>query len=215
MSGMTVVYVFQATGAVATSLSVAVALWVILWRDPRRERQRLIERDEERADAREAQLRTWREEAGAVQPQAIRISPDLTGGIHQWHCGYTNRSRTVISDATAIVTAIDQENPDRDVNYSVLDLKAHSELAESIGSGGRISPELAVIRQAQLAQTAVENFSSTLAPGGSSVMTYTVAEQPTGNTGVQFTVTVTWSDVSGNRWSRTNTTPPELLTQGV
>ncbi len=46
-------------------------------------------------------------------------------------------------------------------------------------------------------------------------MTYTVAEQPTGNTGVQFTVTVTWSDVSGNRWSRTNTTPPELLTQGV
>jgi len=193
MSGMTVVYVFQAIGAVATSLSVA--------------------------DAREAQLRTWREEAGAVQPQAIRISPDLTGGIHQWHCGYTNRSRTVISDATAIVTAIvtaiDQENPDRDVNYSVLDLKAHTELAESIGSGGRISPELAVIRQAQLAQTAVENFSSTLAPGGSSVMTYTVAEQPTGNTGVQFTVTVTWSDVSGNRWSRTNTTPPELLTQGV
>ncbi len=186
---MTVVYVFQAIGAVATSLSVA--------------------------DAREAQLRTWREEAGAVQPQAIRISPDLTGGIHQWHCGYTNRSRTVISDATAIVTAIDQENPDRDVNYSVLDLKAHTELAESIGSGGRISPELAVIRQAQLAQTAVENFSSTLAPGGSSVMTYTVAEQPTGNTGVQFTVTVTWSDVSGNRWSRTNTTPPELLTQGV
>jgi len=145
MSGMTVVYVFQAIGAVATSLSVAVALWVILWRDPHRERQRLIERDEERADAREAQLRTWREEAGAVQPQAIRISPDLTGGIHQWHCGYTNRSRTVIADATAIVTAIDQENPERDVNYSVLDLKAHTELAESIGRGGRRRTRLLLV----------------------------------------------------------------------
>jgi len=212
MSGMTVVYVFQAIGAVATSLSVAVALWVILWRDPRRERQRLVERDEERTDAREAQLRTWREEAGGVQPQAVRISPDLTGEVHQWHCDVTNRSRTVLSDVAVVVTAIDQENPDRDVGYSVLDLKAHTELAESIGGGGPISPELAAIRQAQLAQTAVENFSSTLAPGGSSVMTYTVAEHSTGDTGVQFAVTVTWSDVSGNRWSRTNTTAPELLT---
>jgi len=104
---------------------------------------------------------------------------------------------------------------DRDVNYSVLDLEAQTALAESIGSGGRISPELAAIRQAQLAQTAVENFSSTLAPGGSSVMTYTVAEQPTGNTGVEFAVTMTWADVSGNHWSRTNTAPPELLTQGA
>ncbi len=121
----------------------------------------------------------------------------------------------MISDATVVVTATDQKNPDRDIDYSVLNLKAHTELAESIGGGGPISPELAAITQAQLAQTAVENFSSTLAPGESSHMFYTVADHPAGNAGVQFAVTVTWSDVSGNRWSRTNTTPPELLTHGT
>lgn len=94
----------------------------------------------------------------------------------------------MISDVAVVVTASDQENPDRDVGYSILDLKAHTELAESIGGGGQISPQPAAIRHAQLAQTAVENFSTPLAPDGSSVMTYTVAEHPF----FRFTAPTTW-----------------------
>lgn len=80
MSGMTVVYVFQAIGAVATSLSVAVALWVILWRDPRRERQRLVERDEERADARRRNCGPGAKRPAASSPRPSASRPTSPAG---------------------------------------------------------------------------------------------------------------------------------------
>lgn len=206
---------FQILGVLLTAASVAGALWVILVRDPALARKREQERDDERLEAVKVEQAQLTAEARAVLVIAERVRFPVGGaspGVVVWMCGVRNLSRSVVTDVTVTVSAVDENDLHRLVTYEVTDPAANFAFGHVVGAGGRVTPEEAADLTANLEATKRENFARSLSPDATSAMLYNVSGLAAENQAVVFTVEASWTDLRRNRWSRRANEEPELKT---
>jgi hypothetical protein len=202
----------QATASVATTLSVIIALYVTVIREPRRAAE-----DARRSRARlDALHRVVRERIAAqarkVVPSCVRTP--LFGDLW-WAVRVDNSSRAVMTLLSVDVVAIDANGvamPDgcRQANNTMPINRAfdRSILALS-GSLNELPQQSPAVKQA-LRDAVVGHFSTewkrTLAPNQHTVMAYTTTSPDH-----SLRVEIVYEDEAGYQWRRTDTSQPERI----
>ena len=202
----------QAIAAVATTISVLIALYVTVVRDPRRAAEE-ARRSKARLDALHRVVRE------RIAAQARKVVPSCVRtpmfGDSWWTVRIDNASRAVMTLVSIDVEAIDANGiaiPDgcRQANNTMPVDQAFDRsilaLSGSLKSRFEQSP---AVKQA-LRDAVVGHFSTewkrTLSPNQHTMMAYT-----TTNPDHALRVTIVYEDEAGYQWRRTDTSQPERI----
>jgi len=202
----------QVTAAVATTVSVLIALYVTVIREPRRAAE-----EARRSTARlDALHRIVRERIAA---QARKVVPSCVRtpmfGDSWWAVRIDNASRAVMALISVDVEAIDSNGiavPDgcRRANNTMPVEQAFERsilaISGSLKGGFQHSPTAKqALRDAVVGHFSTE-WNRTLSPNQHTVMTYTATSPD-----YALRVTIVYEDEAGYQWRRTDTSQPERI----
>ncbi|MBV8177262.1 MAG: hypothetical protein JO045_00355 [Mycobacterium sp.] len=202
----------QATAAVATTLSVFIALYVTVVRDPRRAAEEARRREARMDTLRRAVRERIAAQARKVVPSCVRTA--MFGDLW-WTVRIDNAGRAVMTLLNVDVEAVDANgiaipNGCQQANNTMRVDQAfdRSILALSGSLEGRFQQSTAVkqaLRDAVVGHFATE-WKPTLSPNQHTVMAYTTTKPD-----YTLRVTIDYEDEAGYQWRRTDTSQPERI----
>jgi hypothetical protein len=203
----------QATGAIATTVGVLIALYIALIRDPREASEEHKHHVEQMAALHRARVERFEAHARKLVPSCVR-TPML--GPSSWVVRIDNAGNTATTILGVDVTGIDADGAEvpeacRQLNSAHpgdagVDRSIRSGLYESLESA-LDQPLTAAVKQAirdAVAVHFVNHWPRTLAPNHHAVMCYATTDPS-----YRLRVTIDYEDQAGFQWQRTDTTPPE------
>ena len=202
----------QATAAVATTLSVFIALYVTVVREPRRAAEEARRREARMDTLRRAVRERIAAQARKVVPSCVRTA--MFGDLW-WTVRIDNAGRAVMTLLNVDVEAVDANgiaipNGCQQANNTMRVDQAfdRSILALSGSLEGRFQQSTAVkqaLRDAVVGHFATE-WKPTLSPNQHTVMAYTTTKPD-----YTLRVTIDYEDEAGYQWRRTDTSQPERI----
>jgi len=212
-------YVAQATGAVATTIGVLVALYIAVVREPRKDAS---ERRHHAAQI-DALHRAERERVAA---QARKVVPSYVRtpmfGDSWWTVRIDNASNAMTTLLAVEVTALDtngfeiiggcrQANNTMSVDQ-VFDQTIRAALSDMSGSGfeRQLVPAFKHAIRDAIVGHLVSEWPHTLPPNQHAVMAYTTTDP-----NFRLRVTIDYEDEAGYQWQRTDTSQPSRTDEEV
>lgn len=207
----------QAIAAVATTISVMIALYVALIREPRKAAEER-RRHQAQVDAlRRAARKRVAAQARKVVPSCVR-APMF--GDSWWTVRIDNTSNAVTTILAVDVAAIDADGirvPDgcrQASNTMPVDQAFDRSIRAALSGGGsegsqhgtRLSPALKHAVQNALVGHLATEWERTLPPNHHTVMAYTTAKPE-----YTLRVTIDYEDEAGYQWRRTDISPPKRM----
>jgi hypothetical protein len=199
----------QATAAVATTLSVFIALYVTVVREPRRAAEEARRREARMDTLRRAVRERIAAQARKVVPSCVR-TPMF--GDSWWTVRIDNASNTMTNILAVDVTALDANGFEvadgcKQANSAVPFDEAFDRAVRAVRSESLVP----VLRQAirdTLAGHLVKRWPRVLPPHQYAIMAYTTSDPS-----YELRITIEYEDEVGFQWQRTDTSQPTRTDQ--
>jgi hypothetical protein len=209
----------QATGAIATTIGVLIALYVAVIREPRKAAEERRHHIAQMDALHRAEKERIAAQARKVVPSCVR-TPMF--GDSWWAVRIDNASHALTNILSVDVTALDTNGFEvscgcRPANNTMpveraFDRSMRAAISESLGEGLQRSLTGAfkqALRDAMVGQF-VKEWPHTVPPNQHALMAYT-----TTNPNYTLCVTIAYEDEAGYQWRRTDTSQPERMDNGA
>jgi hypothetical protein len=206
---------FQATAAIATTVGVLIALYLVVIRDPR---QASEEHEHHVAKIEALQRAQWERAAAQARKVVASCAKTPIFGDSSWTVRIDNGSNALATLLAVEVIALDPDGVEiphgcKSANGTMavdqaLDRSVQAVLSGPLRSGSE-RPLPATVKQAirdALVGHIVDGWPRTIPPNGHAVLAHRTSDPS-----YKVSVTIDYEDEAGYQWRRTDTRPPTRL----